>query len=192
MSTDEWPTEEDFDLDAVVNVWDRQPDEPSAAYAAFRLFRDLTPSGRTSAAVVAEASNVSVRTTHTWASLYHWRERAEAWDDTCHRIEDAERLEALRQMHTVHRRAGRAALTKGVMALNAMRAEDLTPSQAARLLELGARLERSTLIVSVEELQGLDTEEFEDEDDPWARIAAELDPAEVDASLLDGPSASAD
>jgi hypothetical protein len=129
---------------------------------------------------VAEGVGASVRSCRTWASEWAWRDRAEGWDEACHRIEDAERLEAIRQMHTVHRRAGRAALSKAVMALNGMRAEDLTPSQAARLLELGAKLERSTLIVSVEELQGLDVEEYEDEDDPWARIAAELDPSTPD------------
>jgi hypothetical protein len=48
----------------------------------------------------------------------------------------------------------------------------------ARLLELGAKLERSTLIVSVEELQGLDVGES-DEEDPWERIARELDPRQA-------------
>lgn len=171
----EWPIEADFDLHPL-EVWDRQPDEPSTAYEAFRAFRDLSPHQRTSAARVAEAVGVGDRQCFKWASEWRWRERAEAWDDTCHRIDDAERLEAIRQMHAVHRRAGRAALTKAVQALSAMRAEDLTPSQAARLLQLGAQLERSTLIVSVEELQGLDVEVIEDEDDPWERIARELDP----------------
>jgi len=175
-----WPSEHDYDL-AAVQPWDRQPDEPSNGYAAFRLFRDLQPSQRSNVATVADQAGVGERQCRQWAADWQWRTRAEAWDDACHRTEDTERLEAIRQMHAVHRRAGRAALTKAVQALSAMRAEDLTPSQAARLLELGARLERTTLIVSVEELQGLDMEPDEDIDDPWERIARELDPdADVD------------
>jgi hypothetical protein len=170
----EWPDVDDFDMHAL-QPWDRQPDEPSNGYAAFRLFRDLQPSARSNVATVGDSVGVGERQCRQWASDWHWRERAEAWDDACHRIEDQERLDAIRQMHSVHRRAGRAALSKAVQALSNMKAEDLTPSQAARLLELGARLERSTLIVSVEELQGLD-EPVEDEDDPWERIARELDP----------------
>lgn len=80
-------------------------------------------------------------------------------------------------MHSVHQRAGRAAVLKAVQALSMLRPEEMAPSVIARLLELGAKLERSTLVVSVEELQGIDsTEADEDGDDPWERIAAELDP----------------
>lgn len=161
---------------ADVEPWDRLPDEPAKDYAAFRLYRDLSPVERANAAAVAEPAGVSERQCRILANRWAWRERAEAWDDACHHVEDVERLEAIRQMHSVHRRAGRAALTKGVQALNLLAPETITPSQAARLLELGARLERATLIVSVEELQGLEFDEQGDEDDPWERIAAELDP----------------
>lgn len=173
--TSEWPSEVDLDL-VEVQPWDRQPDEPATAYAAFRLFRGLAPAQRANVGAVAEPAALSERECRAFAVEWLWVERAEAWDDACHRIEDAERLDAIRQMHAVHRRAGRAALTKAIQALNSMSADDLTPSQAARLLELGARLERSTLIVSVEELQGLDVEDDEVLDDPWERLARELDP----------------
>jgi hypothetical protein len=172
---DRWPIEADYDLHAT-QPWDRQPDEPATGYEAFRVFRDLTPSQRTNISAVADQAGMTGQECLALASAWQWRERAEAWDDVCHRIDDAERLDAIRQMHAVHRRAGRAALSKAVQALNNLSPEVMTPSQIARLLELGARLERSTLIVSVEELQGLDVEEVEDVDDPWERIARELDP----------------
>lgn len=175
VAADRWPIEADFDMQAV-EPWDRQPDEPSKAYAAFRLFRDLTPSQRANVAAIAERAGVSERLCRQYAAEWQWRERADAWDDVCHRLEDAERLDAIRQMHAVHRRAGRVALTKAVAALNILSPENMTASQIARMLELGAKLERSTLIVSVEELQGLDIEEDEDEDDPWERIARALAP----------------
>lgn len=176
---DRWPIESDFDLHGL-HPWDRQPDEPATAYEAFRLYRDLTPSQRTNIAAVAEQSDMSTVDCLACATEWNWRVRAETWDEVCHRIDDAERLDAIRQMHAVHRRAGRAALTKAVQALNQLQPEEMTPPQIARLLDLGARLERSTLIVSVEELQGLDVLEVEDEDDPWERIARELDPGNAD------------
>jgi len=172
---DRWPIEADYDLHRTM-AWDRQPDEPAVAYEAFRLYRDLTPSQRTNLGTIAQQVDGTERECMQWALDWSWRERAEEWDEVCHRIDDAERLDAIRQMHAVHRRAGRAALTKAVQALNGLSPDVMTPSQIARLLELGARLERSTLIVSVEELQGLDVEEVEDTDDPWERIARELDP----------------
>jgi len=171
-----WPIEADYDLQET-RPWDRQSDEPAITYEAFRLYRDLTPSQRTNMSAVADGAGMTERACLLAATEWHWRERAEAWDDLCHRIDDAERLDAIRQMHAVHRRAGRGALTKAVQALQLLKPEAMTPAHIARLLELGARLERSTLIVSVEELQGFDVEVVEDEDDPWERIARELDPA---------------
>jgi hypothetical protein len=50
----------------------------------------------------------------------------------------------------------------------------LTAGEAARLLDLGTRLERSTLLVSVEELQGRVSQPLDGVDDPWDRIAREL------------------
>src|SRR5580765_187319 len=165
---------EEADLEAV-HEWDRREGEPAKAYAAFRLYRDLPIPQRVNVASVAEAAGFSERRCRGLATEWQWRERAEAWDDACHRTEDVERLEAIRQMHAFHRQTGRAALVKAAQALQLLSPEDIGPAHIARLLDLGARLERSTLIVSVEELQGIEAYES-DADDPWERIARELDP----------------
>ena len=132
--------------------------------------------------VLADATEMRSLSVQTREQIYHaarweWRERADAWDDACHRVEDQERLEAIRQMHSTHRRAGRAAVAKAIQGLAKINAEEMSPVHVARLLELGAKLERSTLLTSVEELQGLDEYEDEESEDPWDRIARELDPA---------------
>ena len=174
----------DFDaLDDTVEVepWDRQPGESTKFYGAFRIFRDLPPTQRR-LATVGEQSHISERRCRSLAVEWNWRERADAWDDACHVVEDAERLEAIRQMHSTHRRAGRAAMVKALQALQYLAPDNLTPANIARLMELGAKLERSTLIVSVEELQGIEVED-EEADDPWDRIARELTPD--DAVLSD-------
>lgn len=157
--------------------WERQPDEPTKAHNAFRIYRDL-PGHARDLVKVAEEVDLSVRRVRELAVEWQWRERTTAWDDACHRIEDQERLEAIRSMHTMHRRAGRAALTKAVQALSYLEPEAMPASAVARLLELGAKLERSTLVVSVEELQGVEVDDDESED-PWERIARELDPRTV-------------
>jgi len=68
---------------------------------------------------------------------------------------------------------------KAVQALSLLSPDEMKASDVVRMMALGARLERDTLLVSVEEMQGV--EEFaEDEDDPWERIARELDPHTAD------------
>jgi hypothetical protein len=173
--TASFPDPSDYDLPGR-QPWDRRHAEPSRAYAAFRYFRDLRPTQRSIEAVASEAS-LSARRCRVLAARWEWRERADAWDDACHRVEDQERLEAIRQMHSTHRRAGRAAVAKAIQGLAKINAEEMSPVHVARLLELGAKLERSTLLTSVEELQGLDEYEDEESEDPWDRIARELDPA---------------
>ena len=122
--------------------WDRAPGEGSTAYDAFRAFRDLGPT-RSLGAVLG----YSVGSIRRWSTKFRWRERAQAWDDEAYRIEDARRLEAIRQMDDTHQRAARALITTALRSINALGdAGALTPHQAARFLDLGTRLERATLL----------------------------------------------
>jgi hypothetical protein len=169
------PDAADFDLGDTPE-WERQPGEPAKYHSAFRLYRDQ-PAAQRSLDQVAEDIGVSGRRARQLAVQYDWRARAEAWDDACHRVEDRERLEAIRSMHEVHRKAGRAAVVKALQALGQLDPASMPIGAVARLLALGAKLERDTLIVSVEELQGVESE-FDEGEDPWARIAAELSPSD--------------
>jgi hypothetical protein len=155
----------------VSDEWERRPDERTRAYEAFRWYRDAG-AARTVTATAA-AVGVTTRCAQGWSQRYDWRERAEAWDDKRFRVEDLERLEAIRTMHSNHQRAGRAAMAKALAALQALPVEHIPAGAAARLLELGARLERTTLTKSVEELQGVTVDGVVAED-PWDIIAREL------------------
>ena len=157
-----FPEPIDFDPPDVP-AWERQHREPTKAHAAFRTYRDTAPAQR-SLDTVAERVGVTLRSVQRWAEAWDWRARADAWDDACHQVEDNERLEAIRAMHAIHRRAGRAAITKAMQALADVDPSAMPVSTIARLLELGAKLERSTLIVSVEELQGIEVADDEAED----------------------------
>ena len=147
-------------------AWDRRDGESAGAYAAFRRFRDLGPLRRLDD-VSGPPSGV-----RTWSAKWDWLARAVAWDDTIHQAADAARVEAIRTMHADHLRAGRAAVDKAVAALAALDPDEIPAHAAARLLELGTKLERDTLTVSVEELQGRTP--HSEGPDPWDVIAREL------------------
>jgi len=151
--------------------WDRRPGESTRAYESFRRFRDLGPL-RSLDQLVDEDAGIRHGTLREWSRRLDWKDRAAAWDDEAHRLEDLSRLEELRAMHGRHQRAGRLAMGKALAALQNVDAADIPPYAAARLLELGARLERDTLVVSVESLQGVAPAPIED---PWEAIARELD-----------------
>ena len=148
--------------------WDRRQDESAKAHAAFRAFRDLGPTRR-----LADVPGFRIDSVRHWSRHHDWVDRAAAWDDETHRIDDERRLDAIRRMHDTHQRAGRLALAKAIEALRLLEPEDIPAYAASRLLELGARLERDTLTVSVEELQGVASLPL-DGDDPWDRIARDF------------------
>jgi hypothetical protein len=151
--------------------WDRREKESARAYETFRRFRDLGPL-RSLDMLVDEEAGVRRVTLLEWSRRHDWKDRAGAWDDETHRLQDAQRLEAIRTMHHVHQTAGRAILSKALAALGSVDPREIPPYAAARLLELGARLERDTLVVSVENLQGVQPPPVED---PWETIARELE-----------------
>lgn len=159
--------------DEARDPWDRRPGESARSYESFRRFRDLGPL-RGLDPLVDEPGGVRLGTLREWQKRHDWRDRAQAWDDEVHRLQDRRRLEELRGMHDRHQRAGRLAMGKALAALQGVAPAEIPPYAAARLLELGARLERDTLIVSVEELQGVAPAPIED---PWEAIARELDAA---------------
>ena len=149
------------------HAWDRQQGESTKGYAAFRLFRDMGPMRKLADVDVVGTTS---RTVRQWSYDHDWWARAAAWDDLVHMEEDRQRLEDLREMHDTHQRAGRMALTLAMEAMAKIQPEDITPTAAAKLLDLGARLERDILTVSVEDLQGIG----KSADDPFEAIAREL------------------
>lgn len=151
-------------------VWERQDGETPRAYDAFRRFRDAGP--RRAVEPIADAAEVSLNTAKRWSARHLWHTRAEAWDDHCHRIEDEGRLDKLRKMHADHVKAGQIAILKAMQALAGMPANQIPAGAAARLLELGVRIERNTLTVTPEDLLG--QIDGEAEVDPWDAIADAL------------------
>lgn len=147
-------------------AWDRRDGETSRAYEAFREYRDRGASRTTENMTTANRERA-----YRWSAKWDWVARATAWDDAQHMAEDRERLDSIRRMHRTHQVAARAAMTLALQALRQLQPEMMTASEVVRLLDLAQRLERQTLITSVEELQGIEQAAA---DDPWERIAREL------------------
>ena len=149
--------------------WERLPDESPRANEAFRQYRDLGPQ-RTLAAMSHAGSTRVVR---RWHHEHRWAERAQAWDIEAHRLDDAKRLEAIREMDDTHQRAARVLITAGLRALQDQ--PKLTPHQAARMIDLGTRLQRATLLGDHLEAPAGPAPVDTDEDlSPLERIAREL------------------
>ena len=163
------------DLELGRAAWERRPRESSASYERFRVFRDLGPSR--SLVRAAEVLGIAPKNLRDPSRRWEWSPRAVAWDDHLAMVADAERLDAIRQMHRNHSRAGRVATQLALQALQALNPDGLSAGDAARLLDLGTRLERDGLTAPAAAERDPSTPPMVGDPgglDPWDRIAREL------------------
>jgi hypothetical protein len=138
-------------------LWGRQEGESDRAFEAFAMYRDLGPARSTRQ--VAQAVAKSAHLIRRWSARWAWVQRAGAWDDEADRNQRerdlVERQAARARMLAAHARGGAALHEIGCKALDRFdttnletaeearaRIEKLSPLDAARLMETGARLER--------------------------------------------------
>lgn len=145
-------------------LWMRQDDETSAAWAAFQVFRDMSPGDRSlNAAYRASKGRQKGRASGTWHKWYGhgWKARATAYD----RYQDEQRRQQLeeRRLRALAEQAdlGELLRKKAAVAARALvsvtqriehegkevriLAVKLKPNEIARLAQVGADLERSAL-----------------------------------------------
>jgi hypothetical protein len=152
--------------------WERLDGEPTRAYTAFRSYRDTPIADRTLEAIAGEY-RVHAVTVKRWSARWQWVDRATAWDDEVHREIDDVRLRTIKEMHARHITIGKVAMQKALQALQGLDAQRIPAGAAARLLELGAKIERDMLTVTPEELIGV-TDDGTPKVDPWEALAREL------------------
>lgn len=145
--------------------WEQLPAETARAYAAFRQFRDLGPARK-----LGDVTGASRQAVNGWRTRWRWPERVRAWDVETHRLEDARRLDSIRSMDEQHQQIARLMIAAGVRSLQGD--VELTPHQAARLLDIGTRLQRAAL--TGEHLPPLAPVADAEELSPLERIAREL------------------
>lgn len=128
--------------------WERLPNEPDLAWTAFKAFRDM---GAKSRAIKAVADGMGRRPTqvYKWAGAYRWRERAEAYDRFLD-AQDVRYAEELRQQG-LERRAKVADMMLDVAEAQLRKWIDdsamgispkITPTDVARLVEAGVKIQR--------------------------------------------------
>lgn len=120
--------------------WDQRPGEPPEAYTAFLQYRDAG-AGRSTAAV-AVYLDMSLNVIDRWAGRWRWSDRAEAWDRQ--QTAGAAALFAKADKEMAERQVQEAKLLqqKALQRLRDLNPAELSPTDAARILTEGARLER--------------------------------------------------
>jgi hypothetical protein len=126
--------------------WMKLNEETPKAYEAFCIYRDLGP-GRTIPAVQAEYSKSPsyIRQLHEWSSKYDWVDRAAAYDV----MVDEKRVEAsidkAVRAAAKHASAAEKLIDKGLEALAAKDATNVTVDGIRGLIGDGVRLQRLSL-----------------------------------------------
>ncbi|HLN30708.1 MAG TPA: hypothetical protein VK395_23405 [Gemmataceae bacterium] len=138
----------------MASSWDRLPDESAKAFAAFCVYRDFGPrrsldeasrsyhgtqdSERRSG---ARASGIIRR----WAKRWHWRARAQAWDEEQEQVKASQRTAAVKEMNDRYAKEAQMLQTKAIERLRQLRPDELKPRDLLNYLIESAKLERSTL-----------------------------------------------
>ena len=127
----------------MAEIWERQPDERSKAYAAFCVYRDLGPdrSLEKTRQKLGKSAGYT-RWMHTWSSKYDWVTRAQAYDDYMERLKRAKNEKAILEMVDRHARLAVGFQQRIAQRLAEINPSELTPADMARWLEVAAKLER--------------------------------------------------
>lgn len=138
-------------------LWARQPGETDKAFEAFAVYRDLGPAR--SLTIAGRELGKSKATLERWCVRFKWVERVSAWDDEADRLSRErdllERQDARRRMLDAHAKGGMELHAIGAAVLRDYDVTDpehgeeakkriagLTVAEAARIMEIGAKLER--------------------------------------------------
>jgi hypothetical protein len=138
-------------------LWARQSGESDRAFEGFCAYRDLGPSR--SLAIAGQVLGKTKATLEQWSTRWAWVARCSSWDDESDRLSRerdlVERREARERMLAAHSKGGAALHEIGSRVLDRFdvsdpksadearaRIEKLSALEAARLMEIGARLER--------------------------------------------------
>ncbi|MFF3665442.1 hypothetical protein [Microtetraspora malaysiensis] len=127
-------------LDPNIDPWERQPGETATRHGQFCAYRDQ---GRTrtlrKAAQTLTRADAWVRQV---AAAFRWRERAEAWDRHRDRLHEAMWLEERRKAAEADAKILGAAIGKIAQRLPSIRADELSPGDMIRLMDVTMRHRR--------------------------------------------------
>lgn len=120
--------------------WERQPEETTKAFEAFRVYRDLGT--ERSIAKAGRQLGKNRVTLEGWSSKFNWVERVAAWDAEQDRIARQEQIKAIKAMRNRHAGMAKAMIVKAGRALNRIPEEEIKASDISRMIEVATKLER--------------------------------------------------
>lgn len=136
-----------------IPLWEKQPSESAQAFQAFCLYRDAGTDR--SYVKVSEEVGKSNTLICRWGKIWHWVARASAWDAEVDRQARDAAIKAVRKMNEKHANVASgmisivtAQLNKVIQDLAKLQAGHsaeeypLTPMEAARWIEVAAKVER--------------------------------------------------
>jgi len=149
----------------MAEIWERQNDEGSKAYAAFCVYRDLGPERS------LEKVRQNLDKPRTKKSLgdlsvkYNWVKRAQAYDDYMEGKKREKKEKEILEMADRHVKLAKAFQQKIAQALQQIDPAQLSPSDMAKWLDVATKLERLSIGEPIEigkqEVQGQVTQRYE-------------------------------
>ncbi len=150
----------------MAEIWERQNNEKSKAYAAFCVYRDLGPdrSLEKTREILGKSAGYT-RWMHTWSSKYDWVARAQAYDDYIEKKKREKNEKEILEMADRHAKVAKAFLLIIAQRLQQIDPAQLSPADMAKWLDVATKLERLSRGVPTEigkqEVQGQVTQRYE-------------------------------
>ena len=133
----------------MMKLWDRQPNETAAAFAAFCLYRDI-PQGERSIVAAAgkhrkSGGRASARNWEVWSSRYDWVNRAAEHDSELASRRRERRARELERAQDDIAAMARTALERIEERLERMDAEEIAPGQLPAWFKVASEIELKAL-----------------------------------------------
>ena len=140
------------EVTAPAEPWEQQPGEPNLWYARFERYRLDGPSrsllGTLNAERQQRAATKAKSLSQAWASnakKWHWRSRAEAWDEQQRLQARAAHAAAVDEMNRRHIQEAKALQSMAIQRLKSLEPERLSSADVLRFCIESAKLERTAL-----------------------------------------------
>ena len=125
---------------AKLRAWDRRDDESTAVFEAFALYREMGPDRST--ARVAQELGKSKTITDRWSGAPGGVERAKEWDRFTDTQAQNRVVAEIVEMRRRHAAVASLAIARALQKLQDVDPKDLRATDVAKLLDVGARVER--------------------------------------------------
>jgi hypothetical protein len=123
--------------------WDRQEDEGTKAFEAFKAYRDMGPKrGIRRVPAVLGRPDTYKPVLERWSVKYGWVKRAQAWDDFQDKVAQEAALTQIEEMRKRHIQQSVALQTKALQRLQSLDPRELSASNVLGFIAEAIKIER--------------------------------------------------